>query len=215
MVVTGILNLFSTKPSSTNTHLTRTAFKNTSVIYVGSSSGWKAEDSLAISSSFKNNEHEMVVIKSINTDGSITLKNPLKYTHYGSSSMTISNSYGTLDSRSKVGHITRNIKIVSGHDAEWGYNIIVYGKNTSSGKLVGSINFDGVELVNGGQLNTENGPLTFLDTIGGTTYSSVTASTFINCKTTCINFINARKIKITSSLIYNARVLGVQVKYTR
>lgn len=48
----------------------------------------------------------------------------LNYTHYGSANITISNSVGQLDTRASVGHVTRNIKFISGPDNGWGYTIV-------------------------------------------------------------------------------------------
>ena len=42
--------------------------------------------------------------------------------------MTISSSYGNLDTRSAVGHLTRNIKIISGDDSGWGYRLLGYAR---------------------------------------------------------------------------------------
>lgn len=49
------------------------------------------------------------------------------YKHYGSPTTTISNSIGVLDTRAAVGHITRNIKIISGADEGWGFQLLIYG----------------------------------------------------------------------------------------
>lgn len=68
--------------------------------------------------------------------------------------MTLVNSYGTLDARTKVGHLTRNIKIVSGNDIGWGYNIIIYGIDVGRFRMVGTTQLSGVELINGGQYDT-------------------------------------------------------------
>jgi hypothetical protein len=51
----------------------------------------------------------------------------LKYTHFGASTPTIVQSYGTLDTRAGVGHITRNIKITAGANTTWGFNLVQYG----------------------------------------------------------------------------------------
>lgn len=67
----------------------------------------------------------------------VTFTPALKYNHYGANSVTISNSVGSLDTRTTVGHVTRNIKFVSGPDNGWGYTIYVYqmweGTNSRTG----------------------------------------------------------------------------------
>lgn len=41
--------------------------------------------------------------------------------------MTVTNAVGTLDTRAAVGHLTRNIKIKSGADDGWGFQMIWNG----------------------------------------------------------------------------------------
>ena len=48
--------------------------------------------------------------------------------------------------------MSRNIKIVSGADAGWGYSTIVYSYNDTGIIRVGSVELDGVQFDNGGQL---------------------------------------------------------------
>jgi hypothetical protein len=51
----------------------------------------------------------------------------LAYEHYGDTSSTLTNSYGTLDARSGVGLLSRNIRITKGPDANgWGCRVLVY-----------------------------------------------------------------------------------------
>jgi len=42
--------------------------------------------------------------------------------------LTISSSIGNLDTRSAVGHLSRNIKIISGDDSGWGYRLLGYAR---------------------------------------------------------------------------------------
>jgi len=69
------------------------------------------------------------------------------------SKVIISSTYGgSLDMRSAVGHLTRNIKI-SGTDVEgWGCTILVYYWYEESMKIDkrGYVKFDGVEVKNCG-----------------------------------------------------------------
>ena len=58
----------------------------------------------------------------------ITIKPALSFGHYGSTSTTLSNEFGAFDGRSKVGHLTRNIKIEAGPDQNnWGCRMQLYG----------------------------------------------------------------------------------------
>ena len=63
------------------------------------------------------------------TSNSVTFTPALTYDHYGDSSPTIVKSYGTLDTRAGIVHLTRNIKITSGTDTGWGFTFIQYGYN--------------------------------------------------------------------------------------
>jgi hypothetical protein len=63
----------------------------------------------------------------------------LAYTHYGSGSITIDNNYGKLDTRTRVGHVNRNIKIVPGTDAGWGFTVVVYGFQDGQIYRVGNV----------------------------------------------------------------------------
>jgi parallel beta-helix repeat protein len=166
---------------------------------------------LVLSPSFSTySEYEKVTISAINADGSLSLTSPLQYTHYGSSSLTINNQFGTLDTRTRVGHVNRNIKIVPGPDAGWGFSVIVYGFKDGDIMRIGNINLDGVQLADGGQLDTLNAPLTFINTVNGNYASSVTSSSFLNCKANCIYIQNAHNITIDNNVFYDAWVIGIE-----
>ena len=113
--------------------------------------GWSVGDSIALSPSYsKYFEHETVKITAINANGSLSISPPLKYNHYGSTSL-ISTPQGSIDVNAHVAHLNRNIKIIAGPDYSWGVNILVYGFNDTGIVRVGSINFKGVEIQDGGQ----------------------------------------------------------------
>ena len=96
----------------------------------------------------------------------------LQYTHYGSQSVTINHGHGALDTRTRVGHMNRNIKIVAGSDVGWGYSVIVYVYYNDNTLLVGNAVLKGVQFVNGGQYDTLNSPLKFYNLRNGN-YSSI------------------------------------------
>lgn len=165
---------------------------------------------MVISPSFSTySEYEKVTISAINTDESLTLTSPLQFTHYGASSLTINNQLGTLDARTRVGHVNRNIKILPGPDAGWGFSVIVYGYKDGEIMRIGNVNLDGVQLADGGQLDTLNAPLTFINTVKGNYTSSVTSSSFVNCKANCIYIQNGQNLTIDNNVFYNAWVIGV------
>lgn len=143
-IVTGSLALYGNKPSTVYTELTQTALKRATQIYVAAQSGWKIGDSLALYPSFSNpEEYEEVKITGFNSDGSINVTR-LKYTHFGASSITVSSAYGSLDARTRVGHLSRNIKITSGPNYSWGFELYVYKYTYSSRMRVGNVILDGV-----------------------------------------------------------------------
>jgi len=67
-----------------------------------------------------------VTITAINSNN-ITFTPALQYAHYGDANPTIVKSYGTLDMRTGVAHLTRNIKIVAGADTTWGFTLVQFG----------------------------------------------------------------------------------------
>ncbi len=211
--VTGSLNLYGNAPNTVSTYLIQSALKGSTKLFVASTDGWLAGDSIVLSPSFGTySEYETATIQSINDDdGSITITAPLIYTHYGASSTTINNNYGKLDTRARVGHVNRNIKIVPGPDAGWGFSLTVYGFMDKANVLrIGNVQLSGVQFQDGGQLETLNSPLVFLNLLGNTT-SSVTKTSFVNCKANCIYVKNAQFITISNNVLYNAYVFGAQL----
>lgn len=63
----------------------------------------------------------------------------------------MTNAVGTLDTRTGVGLLTRNIRIISGADVNWGYRLLVYGFIDVNVTRAGSIVLQAVELNQGGQ----------------------------------------------------------------
>lgn len=213
-MVTGSLNLYGNVPSTVIATLTETAFKGSNVIKVDDYTGWKAGDTISLAPSFSvATEYETATIQSIDTStGYITLTAALQYTHYGDPSITVSSVHGNLDTRARVGHISRNIKIYSGTDAGWGFSIYVYGyMDTANVTRIGSAQLVGVQMLNGGQLDSTNSPLVFQNLINGNRTSLVSKSSFVNCMAFCINVDNANNITITNNVLYNAWVFGVQI----
>jgi hypothetical protein len=218
LVVTGSLSLQGKPPATASTVLTQTAPAGSNLVWVGSSLDWAVGDQLVLSSSFSSRtEHERVTIQSLNAEGSVTLTANLQFTHYGASSITINNTFGTLDTRTRVGHLSRNIKIVAGPDAGWGFSLLVYGYLDTTYNLtrIGSVALNGVQFTNGGQFDTLNAPLVFLNAQNGNFSSSVTASTFADCQASCLYVKNSNNITFTNNLLYNSYVFGAQVHSTQ
>ena len=85
--------------------------------------------------------------------------------------MTINHGHGQLDTRTRVGHVSRKMKIMPGPDAGWGFTVIIYGQNDGNVTRIGSTILRGVQLIDGGQYDSLNAPLRFLNSINGN-YSS-------------------------------------------
>lgn len=92
------------------------------------------------------------------TQNVVTFTPPLKYSHFGAIDPTIVKSYGILDMRAAVGHLTRNIKIVAGEDTNWGFTMIQFGysRDVDGFNVVstGKMSISGVEFIKGGQYDT-------------------------------------------------------------
>ena len=129
--------------------------------------------------------------------------------------MTIDNQYGTLDTRTRVGHLSRNIKIVAGPDANWGFTTIVYGYVDGTTLRSGNVFLDGVQFLNGGQLDTRNSALKFLNTWNGNLTSSVTTSSFLNCQASCILIEYGQNINIDRNVFYKISTLGIEANNVR
>ena len=144
VLVTGDLHLYGVAPSTTWTRLKSFANQGDTSITVDSVSGWNVGDQIVLGPSFNSaSEHELVTIQSISSK-TVTFTPALQYNHYGDSSVTINNTFGILDTRTAVGHITRNIKFVAGPDNGWGYTILGYGYSQNDILRTGNIILSGV-----------------------------------------------------------------------
>lgn len=68
---------------------------------------------------------------------------------------------------------------------------------------------NGVQFINGGQLDSTHSPLVFKNLVGGNYSSSVTDSTFINCKAFCINVATATNVAMSGNVLYKGWVFGL------
>ena len=88
-------------------------------------------------------EHEKVTITAI-SGNTVTFTPALRFKHYGAATATVTNAVGTLDTRAGVGYLSRNIKIISGADSGWGYQLIAYGYIDNTTLRTGSVILQGV-----------------------------------------------------------------------
>lgn len=114
--------------------------KGASQITVDYAYGWKKDDKLVIGPSFSDpSQTEYVTITSISSNR-VNFTPPLKYDHYGEYSYRV----GKVDSRTPVGHLTRNVKITTGEDEDWGYRILTYGYLECGNEKYGLLLLNGV-----------------------------------------------------------------------
>ena len=150
----------------------------------------------------------------------ITLASALAYSHYGcADSDILSTTSGTIDTRARVGHLTRNVKIRAGEDAGWGFTVYItqYFENhepltdlTVGVWRNGTATIDGVQFIDGGQLDSTNSPLKFKDVTE--LASTVTDSSFMGCKAFCVQIDNSQNVTMINNVFYDAWVFGVEVE---
>ena len=163
--------------------------------------GWKEGDQLVIGPSFSDSyQTEYVTITGISSN-TVTFTPPLQYDHYGANSQTIEE----IDSRTPVGHLTRNIKITTGDDKEWGYRILTYGYMECSKEKYGLLILSGVEMENGGQYDSIKIPALHMKFLfEGKVRSEIRQSSIHHCKSRCILIDQSSNIKINNNIIASA-----------
>jgi hypothetical protein len=75
---------------------------------------------------------------------------------------------------------------------------------------MGSAQLYGVQIQNGGQLNTMNAPLTFLNLINSSVVSNVVSTSLLNCKANCIYVQNSNNISFTNNVLSEIWTYGAQ-----
>ena len=108
-----------------------------------------------------------------------------------------------MDTRASVGHVTRNIKFVSGPDNGWGYSVVVYQMWDGTINRAGQAIFSGVEFTLGGQYDTEQATLVLSNNQDSTKPASVvTSSSFSYCRSFCIMGLSQNNALISNSVFY-------------
>ncbi len=150
----------------------------------------------------------------------MTFTPALQFSHFGDVNATIVKSYGTMDMRTGVAHLTRNIKIAAGNDTTWGFTLIQFGYSTvidnttviSTGKMT----ISGVEFINGGQYDSEEAALQIFNVRVNTEHTVITKSSFHECQDFCMKLNNIYDVSITNNVFFNARkyhVLALKTFY--
>lgn len=212
MVVTGTLSLYGKPPSTVWTRLTAKAAAGATTISVASTTGWAVGDELAIAPSFNNyTEYEKVTISAI-SGTTVTFTPALNFTHFGDTSATVSNTYGTLDMRAGVGHLTRNISINAGADSGYGFRVLTNGFLDGTIVRKGATTLVGVRLNNGGQVDTDYAAAHFLETAGNEKLSLVRGCAFVDSSAFSMRLENNANVTVDNNVFYLAKKFIVSVE---
>jgi hypothetical protein len=211
LAVSGGLELYGNHPATIWTRLTSMAQVGATQITVESADGWNIGDKIAIAPSYSSpTQYEEVTIQGI-SGTTITFTPALQYEHYGDISTTLTNEYGTLDARSAVGHLTRNIKISGGADVHgWGAHVLILGytqifSDFSTNLLKGYAKLDGVEFKNCGQYDTQKAGLKIVRTGSPEKSTSITNSAIHHCNGMCSFFDDISDLTVNNNVFYLAK----------
>lgn len=217
LIVAGELRLYGVKRTVVWTRLRESALKGTSTIKLTSDTDWAVGDDIVIaSSSMDPNEVEYAKIKTKTDARAFELTTALLYDHYGSAN-SISTQYGTLDMRTEVGVLTRNIKIIGANDSDWGCRVLtaryqVYDNDLGSLVWIeGRSIMQGVEISGCGQRDTLHGSLDF-QYLQGNDENIIDNVVIRNGVGIGVNMINTKNIRFVNSIITNVRKYGVHAQ---
>ena len=151
-------------------------------------------------------QHEKVTITAV-SGNTVSVSPALQYSHYGATGVTIDNDYGTLDTRTSVGHLTRSIKIIAGADTTWGFRLVVNSFLDGEIERYGKVILKGVELNEGGQYDTEHSAI-HLNRVSAE--SSILDSTIQDCKSYCLDVSSSMNVNIKNNVFYKGRIHHVR-----
>lgn len=189
--VIGALRLYGKAPATTAGRLTKNIAAGDFTFTVDSADGWEVGHEIVLSASGRNASHyDRRTIKSISVANGVTtveVETAFSFFHHGAAAPSITKALGpsgasieqSLDLRSEVVHLTRNI-VISGTDEDnWGGRILVYLWSGAGFAFRGQVELDGVELINMGQRDSGNAGLDFraLGRATGVDYSSPSTQT--------------------------------------
>ena len=197
---TGKLRMYGKNVGTKWTRLAETAPAGQSyIILTDDPTDWAVNDELGIAPSARNyEERDFAIIQSI--DGkNVTLQQPLQYTHFGAASINPEES-STIDIRTEVLHLTRNVKVQGSNVDRWGGHIVT-AHNLDVGFLAGQLVpifrkghaiIDNVEFVNCSQYDTDKAAVRF---------SGLTELTTDDVKSS-----------VTNSVVHNGLGIGIMVE---
>jgi hypothetical protein len=129
------------------------------------------------------------------------------FTHYGDATPTVNSQYGALDMRAGVGHLTRSITIQRGQDTTGhGFRLLVTSFTDGARNRSGTVYMKGVQIVEGGQVATENAALHVNGLVGTTGYGVwLEGCTFHDSFGIGTRIANSNNVTILNSVYYIAR----------
>ncbi|KAL4508253.1 hypothetical protein ABPG72_003557 [Tetrahymena utriculariae] len=231
---TGNFTLLGNPPTSTVARLAKPLNPGATTITVSDATGWQIGDRIAIApTQLDGTQNEEFTITAI-SGNTVTLSAAAKYYHYGASSITLSETWGSytqqLDFRAQVVYLSRNIKIVGSIPTSgiaWGCRVLNFYWQIVADKsgnalpdnqqlhMRGILNWNGVEMDNCGQADTVRGALDF-SKLGSDDnnqiVSKVTNSAIHNCPGYCANIEDSSYVQITNTCFYNGRPILMRIK---
>ena len=220
---TGKLRMYGKNVGTKWTRLAETAQAGQSyIVLVDDPTDWTVNDELGIAPSGRNyEERDFAVIRSINGNN-VTLQEPLQFTHYGAASINSEES-STIDIRTEVLHLTRNIKIQGTNVGRWGGHIVT-AHNLDIGFIAGQLIpifrkghaiIDNVEFVNCSQYDTDNAAVRFsglTELSDSDVKSSVTNSVVHNGLGIGIMVEEANEVTVDSNVVFFQHIGGIWMK---
>ena len=204
LAVTGNLTMYGALVNNVYVRLQAPANVGDTTITVPSTIDWKVGDLIVIAPSQRiETQYETRTIQAI-SNGVITLDKALKYYHYGAASFT------TLDMRTEVALLSRNIKVEGSDEDSWGGRIYVgeVYNSTFDHYYRGRIDLDGVEGINLGQANTTFAGITFdALTTANNGDSSVTRSVLRNSLGYSVSIVKS------AGVIFDSNVMFLSYRY--
>ena len=114
--------------------------------------------------------------------------------------------------RATVGHLSRKISIIGNDSADgFGFRIVTYSFNDGSASRTGRVVLQSVELIQGGQSETQTAAIEFLSTGRNERNSSVINCTFSNCGSYCFKTTQASNITAISNIFYIGRKYTIKL----
>ncbi|KAL4508252.1 hypothetical protein ABPG72_003556 [Tetrahymena utriculariae] len=230
---TGNFTLLGNPPATTATRLSASVNPGANSITVISASGWNVGDVIALGpTQLDATENEVFSIQQINGN-TITLNATIQFYHYGASSITITESWGSytqqLDLRAQVLHLTRNIQIIGAPVSQgisWGCRVLNHYWQTvadANGNplpdtrqihLRGIATWNGVEMRNCGQADSSRGGLDFLfdgSDNGNQIVSVVQNSAFHDCPGYCANIESSSNVNLISNNFFRGKPIFIRI----